>query len=112
MQISCKWLIRRELQNLPGWRLKCELETCAHPAGRQTVNHMEPMFDIFATLPDGSPLWLESVEGLDEAKERLSGLVRARPGRYFIYSERTGGVVERVPRDPDIIPPVHKTHFN
>jgi hypothetical protein len=56
---------------------------------------MEQMFDIFATLPDGSPLWLEAVEGLDEAKKRLDGLVRSRPGNYFIYSEKTGGVVER-----------------
>jgi hypothetical protein len=59
------------------------------------------MFDIFATLPDGSPLWLEAVEGLNQARERLSGLMQARPGSYFIYSEKTGGVVERVHGDSD-----------
>lgn len=57
---------------------------------------MESMFDIFSTLPDGSPLWLEAVEGLEAAKRRLRGLARIRPGNYFIYSERNGGVVERV----------------
>jgi len=62
---------------------------------------MEAMFDIFATLPDGSPLWLEAVEGLNQARERLSGLMQARPGAYFIYSEKTGGVVERVHGDSD-----------
>ena len=72
---------------------------------------MAPMFDIFATLPDGSPLWLEAVEGLDEARERLSGLVQTRPGAYFIYSEKTGGVVERTFGDPDT-PPAPKTHRN
>jgi hypothetical protein len=65
---------------------------------------MAPMFDIFATLPDGSPLWLEAVEGLDEARQRLSGLAQARPGMYFIYSEKTGGVVERTSDDPDASP--------
>jgi hypothetical protein len=62
---------------------------------------MEPMYDIFATLPDGSPMWLEAVEGLDHARERLDGLVRSRPGAYFIYSERTGGVVARIEGDSD-----------
>lgn len=58
---------------------------------------MESMFDIFSRLPDGSPLWIESVEGLEEAKKRLSRLARYRPGRYFIYSEERGEVVGRVP---------------
>ena len=62
---------------------------------------MEPIYDIFLTLPDGSPLWLESVEGLDEAKRRLSSFLHKRPGRYFIYSEKSGGVVERVTEDPE-----------
>jgi|HubBroStandDraft_6_1064221.scaffolds.fasta_scaffold2657771_1 hypothetical protein len=60
-----------------------------------------PMFDIFSRLPDGSPLWLESVEGLEEARKRLDGLARVRPGKYFLYSEKTGGVVGRVPSDEE-----------
>ena len=62
---------------------------------------LEPIFDIFSRLPDGSPLWLESVEGLEEARERLDGLARVRPGKYFLYSEKTGGVVGRVPREEE-----------
>ena len=71
---------------------------------RREGDGMAPMFDIFATLPDGSPLWLEAVEGLDEARQRLSRLAQARPGIYFIYSEKTGGVVERTSDDPDASP--------
>jgi len=75
------------------------------------VNAMVPMFDIFVTLPDGSPLWLEAVKGLDEAIRRLNGFAEARPGSYFIYSEKTGGVVERFPCDSDK-PPSPKSRRN
>jgi len=57
------------------------------------------LFDIFGRLPDGSPLWLESVEGWEQAKRRLNGLARLRPGSYFIYSEKTGGVVRCLPEE-------------
>jgi hypothetical protein len=60
------------------------------------------MFDIFSRLPDGSPLWLESVEGLEQARSRLNGLARLRPGQYFIYSEKTGGVVGCLPEDEHV----------
>jgi hypothetical protein len=58
---------------------------------------MAAMFDIFSRLPDGSPLWLESVEGFEQAQRRLNGLMRVHPGEYFVYSEEKGGVICRVP---------------
>jgi hypothetical protein len=54
---------------------------------------METIFDIFRRLPDGKPLWIESVQGLHAAKDRLSHLLSATPGEYFIYSEKSGGVI-------------------
>jgi hypothetical protein len=54
---------------------------------------METIFDIFRRLPDGKPLWIESIQGLHAAKDRLAYLVSATPGEYFIYSEKSGGVV-------------------
>lgn len=72
---------------------------------------MEPMFDIFVTLPDGSPLWLEAVKGFDEARRRLNRFARARPGNYFLYSEKTGGVVERISCDSSSLP-VPQNHRN
>jgi hypothetical protein len=56
---------------------------------------MTSIFDIFATLPNGRPLWIGAVEGLDEARNRLRELAESRPGEYFIYSEQTCGVIER-----------------
>ena len=57
---------------------------------------MKSIFDIFKRLPDGKPLWIEAAEGLAEAKVQLSRLAAATPGEYFIYSERNGGVIERL----------------
>ena len=61
---------------------------------------MEPIYDLFSRLPDGSPLWLESIEGLEKAEKRMGVLARLHPdGEYFIYSEKCGGVVRRIPEE-------------
>ena len=56
---------------------------------------MQPRFDIFARLPDGHPLWIQSFETLEEARERAKQLARNALGDCFIYSEK-GGVVELI----------------
>jgi hypothetical protein len=66
-----------------------------HPRRRPLVAQMTCIFDIFATLPDGTPLWFGSVEGFDEARKRMSRLAQNRPGKYFLYSEESGEVIER-----------------
>jgi hypothetical protein len=59
---------------------------------------MEPIYDLFSRLPNGSPLWLESIEGLEIAEKRMDVLARLHPSdEYFIYSEKCGGVVRRIP---------------
>jgi hypothetical protein len=68
------------------------------------------MFDLFSKLPDGRPLWLESSENFEDAKERLQGLARIRPGSYFIYSEKTGEVIERVEDENGQASPGFKRH--
>jgi hypothetical protein len=55
---------------------------------------MESTFDIFRRFPDGKPLWIESAQGLRAAQGRLAHLASATPGDYFIYSEKTGGVID------------------
>ena len=54
---------------------------------------MGSTFDIFRLLPDG-PLWITSVDGLMEAKERMARLVLITPGEYFIYSQENGVVAK------------------
>lgn len=56
---------------------------------------MGAKFDIFKKLPDGHPLWVKAVEGLEEARVQLARLAVCSPGEYFIYSVRNGCVIHR-----------------
>ena len=62
------------------------------------------MYDIFMRFADGSPLWLEAVEGLEEARTRLARLVSTSEAEYFIYSEKSGGIIERASAADDPTP--------
>jgi hypothetical protein len=55
---------------------------------------MDAKFDIFKKLPDGHPLWVKAVDGLEEAKAQLARLAAGSPDEYFIYSIRNGCVVQ------------------
>ena len=58
---------------------------------------MDVKFDIFKKLPDGQPLWLKAVTGLEEAKQELSHLAIGDPGDYFIFDTRSGRVIAAPP---------------
>jgi hypothetical protein len=51
-------------------------------AGRIMV---DVTYDIFRKLPAGDPVWVEAVQGLQDAETRLRELVAVRPGEYYIY---------------------------
>jgi hypothetical protein len=55
---------------------------------------MDAKFDIFKRLPDGHPLWVKAVDGLEEAKAQLARLATSAPGDYFIYSAKQGRVLQ------------------
>ena len=55
---------------------------------------MAAKFDIFKKLPDGHPLWVEAVDGLDEARSLLARLATNSPGEYFIFNVQNGCVVQ------------------
>jgi len=56
----------------------------------------EPAFDIFSGGPDNDPLWIEAVEGLAHARERLEQIALQKPGQYFLFSFRSQSVLTRV----------------
>lgn len=53
---------------------------------------MTRVVDIFAKLPDGSPIWVEAVDGLENARQRVRELNRMTPRDYFLFSEQNGRV--------------------
>jgi hypothetical protein len=59
---------------------------------------MRPTFAIFTMLPNGEPFWIESVENLEDARERLREVARNISGDCFIYSAKRG-VVELINTD-------------
>jgi len=46
---------------------------------------MRRVYDIFKKMPDNSPIWVESVDGLEALKERLVHLASTKPDIYLVY---------------------------
>jgi hypothetical protein len=63
---------------------------------------MDSTFDIFKATVDG-PLWVETVEGLTEAKERMAHLALTFPGEYFIHSQEKGVVARQTEEWADFV---------
>jgi hypothetical protein len=42
-------------------------------------------YDIFRKTPETPLTWIETVEGIDDAKKRLISLASGKPGEYFIW---------------------------
>jgi hypothetical protein len=55
---------------------------------------MNAKFDIFKKLPDGNPLWVKAVDGLEEAKIHIARLAAVSPGEYFIFNVRNGSIIQ------------------
>jgi hypothetical protein len=55
---------------------------------------MGSIYDIFKVTSDG-PLWVEAVQGLERAKERMAHLTLTSPGEYFIHSQEQGVVAKQ-----------------
>jgi hypothetical protein len=53
-------------------------------------------YDIFRRLPDGGPIWIEAVQTLEGARARLTSLLAAQPGDYFVYDLFQSKIVEHV----------------
>jgi hypothetical protein len=55
----------------------------------------EPMFDIFAGTYDKA-VWVEAVEGLSNARERMEQIGKEKPGKYFLFSCTDHSVLARI----------------
>ena len=50
-------------------------------------------FDIFAGVFEQNPMWLEAVQGLSHATERMNKIALEKPGKYFVFCSATHAVV-------------------
>ena len=56
----------------------------------------EATFDIFAGAPEEHGLWVEAVEGLSNARERMAQIAAQKPGTYFLFSAFSQSILARI----------------
>jgi hypothetical protein len=66
----------------------------------------ESRFDVFSGSLDKDFLWIESVCGLDQARERMEKLAFRNPGRYFLFSARSELMVAWIDTSLHMMKPV------
>lgn len=54
------------------------------------------IFDIFSGFPNDNPVWLETVDGLSDARVRMNQIASQKPGRYFIFCIGTHSPVAKM----------------
>jgi hypothetical protein len=55
-----------------------------------------PSFDIFSGESEQDAVWVECVEGLSAAQERMKQIAELAPGRYFLFSVQDHIVLARI----------------
>jgi hypothetical protein len=57
---------------------------------------MENRYDLFRVEESGNRVWVETVYGLDKAKERLEVLSAFKPGKYKVFDRLEQKLVEPI----------------
>ena len=57
---------------------------------------MKISYDILKKSDDGSMLWMEAVENLDQAQTRINDLAQRSPGNYCIFDQTSQRMVTTV----------------
>ena len=55
----------------------------------------EPTFDIFADAPEKDPVWVEAVQELPSARERMEQIAQKTPGQYFVFFTGSHSILAR-----------------
>lgn len=56
----------------------------------------EPFFDIFKGPSEKNAVWIEAVEGLSNARERMEQIAAENPGEYFLFSTSSHSILARI----------------
>jgi hypothetical protein len=55
-----------------------------------------PRFHLFSGIPDRDAIWIEAIEGLANASDRMKKLAAEKPGPYFVFSSFTYTVAAEI----------------
>jgi hypothetical protein len=78
-----------------------QIETCAFNDVRTEVLILNyPGFDVFSGFHDRNAKWIEAVDGLANACEKMQQLAKEEPGPYFVFSQSTHTVVASIDSSP------------
>ena len=55
-----------------------------------------PVFDIFRGRADKEAVWVETVNGLSSARERMETIAMLKPGHYFVFSRADHSILAKV----------------
>jgi hypothetical protein len=58
----------------------------------------EITYDVFKDDPVGGPLWIEAVQGLEQAMSRMEGLAATEYCDYYLFRAQEGKIVRRSKR--------------
>ena len=56
----------------------------------------EETFDIFSGAPEENGMWVEAIEGLSSAHQRMGQIAAEKPGKYFLLSNTDQFILTRV----------------
>jgi hypothetical protein len=56
----------------------------------------ELTFEVFSGVPDRDAVWLESVEGFSNARERMEQIAEQKPGQYFVFSPQHDAILVQI----------------
>jgi hypothetical protein len=64
---------------------------------------MGRIYDIFKKTPDNSPIWVESVDGLEALKGRLIHLASTKPDEYLVYDHGSQRFIDPFGDPPEFL---------
>jgi hypothetical protein len=67
---------------------------------------MNETYDIFRDLAETGQIWIEAVQGLENAKARLTEVLESHPGNYFIYDPLAAKVIASAVKSAQMQTPV------
>jgi hypothetical protein len=55
-----------------------------------------PLYDVFCGHPNKEALWIEAVDGLGAANDRMKEHAQRNPGPYFVFCQQTHAVLAAI----------------